>query len=124
LNNASFARTAAALVAGAALFPAVSRDASAQSVFNVSTTITASCEVTDAGPTEKLDDASPANLPLNYKPTTDSGVGMETAQDTFRTPGFFALSDGVGRYLSHQLSPARRALEGLVAPMISATARP
>lgn len=76
MNNASFARTAAALVAGAALFLAVSRDADAQSVFNVSTTITASCNVTDAGPTD---------LTPTYSPLTDSGTGSATALNTFCT---------------------------------------
>lgn len=74
MNFRSLTRTGTALVAGAALFVTVSTAAGAvPSSFNVSTTITASCTVTDAGPT---------NLAPTYTPSTDSGVGDSTVLDT------------------------------------------
>jgi hypothetical protein len=78
LNISHLARTGTALVAGAALFAAVSAGAFAipSNTFTVSTTITASCTVTDDGP---------ANLTPTYAPTTDSGVGSATTLNTFCT---------------------------------------
>jgi hypothetical protein len=67
-------RTGTALAAGAALFVAVSTGAYATGTFNVSTTITASCSVTDAGPSD---------LTPTYVPSTDSGTGSATVLNTF-----------------------------------------
>jgi spore coat protein U-like protein len=91
VNISKLARTATALVAGAALFAAVSAGAFAvpPNTFTVSTTITASCSVTDAGP---------ANLTPTYTPTTDTGVGSATTLDTFctGTTPTVVLSDAAG----------------------------
>lgn len=74
MNFRNLTRTSTALVAGTALFLTVSTAASAvPSTFNVATTITASCTVTDAGP---------ANLAPSYSPGTDSGTGDSTSLDT------------------------------------------
>jgi hypothetical protein len=74
VNVSNRTRTATALVAGAALFAAVSAGADAiPDTFNVSTTISASCSVTDSGP---------ADLTPTYTPSTDSGVGASTTLNT------------------------------------------
>ncbi len=75
MNFPKFARNATALTVGATLFAAVSAGAYAvPTTFNVSTTVTASCTVTDAGP---------ANLTPTYTQSTDSGTGDETVLNTF-----------------------------------------
>jgi spore coat protein U-like protein len=74
VNVSNRTRTATALVAGAALFAAVSAGAYAiPDTFNVSTTISASCSVTDSGP---------ADLYPSYTPSTDTSVGAETVLNT------------------------------------------
>jgi len=74
MNFNTLTRTGTALAAGAALFAAVSTGAyAAPTTFNVSTTITASCVVTDDGPT---------NLTPTYDPTTDTGTGNATSLNT------------------------------------------
>ncbi len=72
-------RTCTALVAGAALVAAVSAGADAiPDTFNVSTTISASCSITDSGPSD---------LTPTYSPTSDSGTGSETSLNTNCTGG-------------------------------------
>lgn len=74
MNVRSFTRTGTALVAGAALCLAVSGAADAvTTTFIVSTTITRSCVVSDAGPP----DLAPA-----YSPTIDAGTGDHTVLNT------------------------------------------
>jgi hypothetical protein len=100
MNFTKLTRTGTALAAGAALFAAVSTGAYATGTFNVSTTITSSCSVTDSGP---------ANLTPTYDPSTDSGTGSATTLNTAcngATPSvtftdsngsyttFFQMSDG------------------------------
>jgi hypothetical protein len=110
MNVSDVTRAGSALIAGAALFAAVSAGAYAvPDTFNVSTTISASCSVTDSGP---------ANLTPAYTPASDSGTGAETNLNTFCTgsvptvtftdgldsgDNFFAMSDG-GVLLYYQLS--------------------
>jgi hypothetical protein len=76
MNLTSLTRTATALVAGAALFATLSAGADAiPDTFNVSTTISASCSLTNG-------DGGPADLTPTYTPSTDSGTGSETVLDT------------------------------------------
>jgi hypothetical protein len=74
VNHNHLARTCTALIAGAALFTGVVTAAGATNTFNVSTTITNSCTVTDKGPTD---------LTPTYTPVSDSGTGAETSLNTF-----------------------------------------
>jgi hypothetical protein len=74
MNFTKLTRTGTALAAGAALFAAVSTGAYATGTFNVSTTITAACSVTDTGP---------ADLTPTYTPSTDTGTGSATVLNTF-----------------------------------------
>jgi len=77
VNFSDCTRTASALVAAAALFGSVSAGAyAAPDTFNVSTTVSDSCTVTDSGP---------ANLTPTYSPISDSGTGSETVLNTFCT---------------------------------------
>ncbi len=71
----TFTRTVTALVAGATFFAIASVCADASDTFNVSTTITAACSLTDG-------DGGPADLTPSYTQSTDSGTGVETALDT------------------------------------------
>jgi hypothetical protein len=74
MNVHNLTRSGTAFVAGVALFAAVSAGADAiPDTFNVSTTISASCSVTDSGP---------ADLTPTYSPTSDSGAGSETVLST------------------------------------------
>jgi hypothetical protein len=75
MKFSNLTRTGTALVAGAALFAAfpAGADATPSNTFNVSTTISASCVVTDSGP---------ADLTPTYIPSTNSGVGSATSLDT------------------------------------------
>jgi len=76
VNFSNITRTGTALVAGAALFAAVSAGADAvPTTFNVNTTVSASCSLT-------LGDGGPADLTPTYTPATDSGTGSETVLDT------------------------------------------
>ncbi len=108
--NSNFIRTGTAVIAGATLVAAISGGARA-GTFNVSTTITPSCTITDAGP---------GNLTPEYAPTTDTGTGASTTLDTFCTgpnptvvftdayasnDTQFAMSNGAGAYLFYQISP-------------------
>jgi len=74
MNLRNLTRTGTGLAASAALFASLASGALATSTFNVSTTITNACTVTDSGP---------ANLTPTYTPTTDSGTGSETNLNTF-----------------------------------------
>lgn len=75
MNVSNLTRTGTALVAGAALFAAVSAGAYAvPATFNVSTTITATCSISDNG--------APANLTPTYTPSGDTGTGDETTLST------------------------------------------
>lgn len=111
MNTRKLTRTLTGLIAGTALFAAGSRGANAvPSTFNVSTTITAACTVTDAGP---------ANLTPTYTSSTDSGTGSETVLNTFcngtnptvtftdaeaNTGNYYAMNDGNGNLLVYQIS--------------------
>jgi len=75
MNFGNLTRTGTALVAGAALFAAVSGGAyAAPATFNVSTTITAACTISDVG--------FPQDLTPTYTPSSDSGTGSATALTT------------------------------------------
>jgi spore coat protein U-like protein len=74
VNVRALTRNGAALVAGAALFATASSDADAvTTTFIVSTTITRSCVVSDAGPPD---------LAPTYSPTIDAGTGDHTVLNT------------------------------------------
>jgi hypothetical protein len=111
LKRSGFTRTITAAAAGAAFFAAVSEDTFA-GTFNVSTTITASCSITNAGP---------ANLAPTYTATTDTGTGSATTLNTFctgTTPtvvltdaaaggsggNVFVMTNGGGANLYYQIS--------------------
>ncbi len=112
MNFTNLTRTGTALVAGAALFAAFSASANATPTFNVSTTISASCSVTDSGP---------ADLFPTYDETSNTGTGQETVLNTFcsgssptvtftdgygNIDGDYRMTDGNGHYLYYQLSNA------------------
>jgi hypothetical protein len=74
MTIAKLTRTGTALAAGAALFAAASTCAfAAPSTFDVSTTIAASCVVTDGGP---------GDLTPSYVPSTDTSTGAGTFLET------------------------------------------
>jgi spore coat protein U-like protein len=74
MNFSNLTRTGTALVAGAALFAAVSAIADASpATFNVTTTISASCNVNFGGPTD---------LAPTYSPASDTSVGDATGLST------------------------------------------
>ncbi len=92
MNLSTITRNGTALVAGAALFAAVSAGAYAiPDTFNVSTTISASCNITDSGP---------ADLTPTYSPASDSGTGSETELDTFcnGTSPYVTFTDAYGDF--------------------------
>lgn len=111
MNITNFARAGTALAGGAFFFVALSAGARAvPSSFTVSTTITASCSMTNAGP---------GNLAPTYSMPTDSGDGSQTALSTFCTgtapsvtfsdaygsgSNVFAMTDADGASLYYQLS--------------------
>jgi spore coat protein U-like protein len=107
-------RTGTALVAGAALFASVSAGAfagPAPTTFTVTTTIAASCTVSE--------DGAPGDLTPTYNPTSDTSTGSETTLTTFcngTTPtvtftdatgnfeSFYTMLDGNNDHLNYQLS--------------------
>jgi hypothetical protein len=111
LKRNKLAHGGTALVGAAVFFAALTTGASAvPDTFAVTTTISASCSVTDAGP---------GNLTPTYSPTSDAGVGSATTLNTFctgTTPTVvftdaygsettaFAMSNGNGGVLLYQLS--------------------
>jgi spore coat protein U-like protein len=110
MYHRNLTRTVTALVAAAGLFAVVSAGADAiPDTFNVSTTISASCSITDSGP---------ANLFPQYVPSTDTSTGAATALNTYcngssPTVNFsdgsygttqFLMNNGGSSYLYYQIS--------------------
>lgn len=72
MNPLPIIRTGAFWIAGSVLFAGFGSEAGA-TTFNVTTTVDASCTVTDAGP---------ANLTPTFAPLSNTGVGAATSLDT------------------------------------------
>ncbi len=72
MNPLPIVRTGALLSAGSLLFTGFGA-AGATTTFNVTTTVDATCAVTDSGP---------ANLTPTYAPISNTGVGSATSLDT------------------------------------------
>jgi len=103
-------RAGVVLSAGAVLVAGVGAGSGAATTFNVTTTVDASCTLTDAGP---------ANLNPTYAPLADTGIGSATSLNTTCTgpsptvtfsdasatgTSVFTMTDGGTHSLTFQIS--------------------